>query len=116
VLSPGVRVEAGALVRDSIIMNDTTIRAGAQVDRSIIDKLVEVGAGGCLGLGEDNTPNRAEPGNLNTGITIVGKSARLPAGVQVGRNCRIDPNVTPADFGVLAVPSGETVRRRGAVA
>lgn len=116
VLSPGVRVEAGAVVRDSIIMNDTVIRAGAQVDRSIVDKLVEVGAGACLGLGDDSTPNRAEPGNLNTGITIVGKSARLPAGVQIGRNCRIDPNLTPADFGILEVPSGETVRRRGAVA
>ena len=38
VLSPGVRVERGAVVRYSIIMTDTVIRAGAMVDRSIVDK------------------------------------------------------------------------------
>ena len=33
VLSPGVRVEVGAVVRDSIVMFDSVIRSGAVVDR-----------------------------------------------------------------------------------
>jgi glucose-1-phosphate adenylyltransferase len=111
VLSPGVRVEAGAMVRDSVIMNDSVIRAGARIDRCVIDKQVEIGADAVLGLGDDTTPNRAEPGNLHTGLTVVGKRAVVPAQAEIGRNCRIDPNVTPGDFGVLSVPSGETVRR-----
>ena len=45
VLSPGVRVESGAVVRDSIVMFDTVIRSGAVVDRSILDKEVVVGPG-----------------------------------------------------------------------
>lgn len=112
VLSPGVQVEAGAVVRDSVIMNDTIIRAGAQVERCVIDKQVEIGADARLGVGEADIPNRVEPANLHTGITIVGKRTRIPARAQIGRNCRVDPNVTPADFADLVVPSGETVRRR----
>ena len=86
-LSPGVRVDAGAVVRDSIIMFDTVIRAGAVVDRAIIDKEVVVGPNAIVGMGNDfDTPNRQEPGRLNTGITVIGKRAVIPAGVRLGRN------------------------------
>ena len=44
VLSPGVWVEQGAVVRDSVIMNDTVIRAGAVVDKCVLDKEIEIGA------------------------------------------------------------------------
>ncbi|MCX7668577.1 MAG: sugar phosphate nucleotidyltransferase, partial [Anaerolineae bacterium] len=112
VLSPGVWVEAGAVVRDSVIMNDTIIRSGAVVDRCVLDKEIEVGADAQIGVGDDNTPNRLEPANINTGITIVGKRARIPAGAMIGRNCRIDPNTTPEDYEQLRVPSGATVSPR----
>jgi glucose-1-phosphate adenylyltransferase len=42
VLSPGVVVEAGAVVSDSVVMHDTLVRAGARVDRAIVDSRVEV--------------------------------------------------------------------------
>ena len=45
VLSPGVRVDVGAVVRDSIVMFDSVIRSGAVVDRSILDKEVVDRAG-----------------------------------------------------------------------
>ena len=109
VLSPGVYVERGAVIRDSVVMNDTTIRAGARVDRCVLDKEIEVGSEAQLGVGDDNTPNGREPGNLYAGITIVGKRARIPTGVAVGRNCRIDANVTPDDFPRAEVPSGGTI-------
>jgi glucose-1-phosphate adenylyltransferase len=109
VLSPGVIVKEGAVVRDSIIMNDTIIGEGSVVDRCILDKEVIVGPGGHLGAGDDNTPNWLEPNRLNTGITIVGKRARLPAGVRVGRNCRIGVAATVDDFPGLDIPSGDSV-------
>lgn len=111
VLSPGVQVEYGAVVRDSIIMHDTIIRAGAQVHRSILDKQVDVGAEAQVGIGDDNAPNECEPGNLHTGITIVGKRAQVPAGAVLGRNCRIDPHVTPDDFHQSEISSGTTVSK-----
>ena len=114
VLSPGVRVEKGAVVRDSVIMNDTVIRAGAVVNCCVLDKEIEVGANAQLGAGEDNTPNKLEPDNINTGITIVGKRARIPAGAVIGRNCRIDPDTTPDDYESQEVPSGGTVSKKTA--
>jgi len=112
VLSPGVHVERGAVVRDSVIMNDTTIRAGALIDRCVLDKEIEIGADTYVGIGDASTLNQLEPANLNTGITIVGKRAQVPAKTAIGRNCRIDPNVTPDDFERLDIPGGATVSRR----
>ena len=90
VLSPGVRVGVGAVVRDSIVMFDSVIRSGAVVDRSILDKEVVVGPGALVGDGPfADRPNKQEPGRLNTGITVVGKRAVIPRGVRIGRNVRI---------------------------
>jgi glucose-1-phosphate adenylyltransferase len=113
VLSPGVVVGVGAVVRDSIVMFDTVIRSGAVVDRAILDKEVTVGPGAIVGEGGDLTvANRLTPSHLNTGITIVGKRAVLPRAVRIGRNVRIDPDVKATDFSGRTVESGATVRRR----
>ena len=115
VLSPGVRVESGAVVRDSVVMTDTIIRTGAVVDRCVLDKEIEIGAGAQVGAGDMMTPNLLEPANLNTGITIAGKQAHIPAGAIIGRNCRIDAATTPADYDQLQVPSGATISKRRSV-
>ena len=112
VLSPGVCVERGAAVRDSVVMNDTVIRAGAVIDCCILDKEIEIGAGTQVGVGDESTPNQLEPANINTGITIVGKRARVPAGASIGRNCLIDANTAPKDYDQLQVPSGATIGQR----
>jgi glucose-1-phosphate adenylyltransferase len=113
VLSPGVRVDVGAVVRDSIVMFDSTIRSGAVIDRSILDKQVLVGPGAIVGEGPDfDTPNQAEPGRLNSGITVIGKRAVVPRGIRVGRNVRVDGDVRAADFTSRMIRSGSTVERR----
>jgi len=43
VLSPGVSVEAGAVVERSVILHDAVIRAGARVVNAIVDSGAEVG-------------------------------------------------------------------------
>jgi glucose-1-phosphate adenylyltransferase len=113
VLSPGVRVDVGAVVRDSIVMFDTVIRTGAVVDRAIIDKEATIGPSAIVGDHTDpDTPNEEEPGRLNTGITVVGKRAVVPRGTRIGRNVRIDPDVRAADFPGRLVRSGATVSLR----
>ncbi len=111
VLSPGVRVEVGAVVRDSIVMFDTVVRRGAIVDRSILDKEVTVGPGSIIGDGSDDTPNKREPTRLNTGITVVGKRAVVPRGARIGRNVRIGENVRATDFASKVVRGGASVDR-----
>jgi glucose-1-phosphate adenylyltransferase len=110
VIAPGVYVEAGAVVRDSIIFDGCVIARGAVVERAILDKEVYVGENAVVGPSGDFTPNDERPELLNSGISIVGKRARLPAGIQVGRNCVIGPAVRVDEFNGLTVPSGSTIR------
>jgi glucose-1-phosphate adenylyltransferase len=111
ILSPGVRVDPGAVVRDSIVMGDTVIRAGAIVDRAIIDKDASIGPNAVIGEGDDYASNFKEPTRLNTGITVVGKGAVVPRGVRLGRNVKIGENVRTSDYRSRIVRSGETVEK-----
>jgi glucose-1-phosphate adenylyltransferase len=113
VLSPGVRVDVGAVVRDSILMFDTVVRSGAVVDRAILDKEVVVGQGAIVGEGPyDDTPNKLEPGRLNTGITVVGKQSVVPRGTRIGRNVKVGEKVRATDFPSRSIKSGGTVEAR----
>jgi glucose-1-phosphate adenylyltransferase len=111
-----VRVDPGAVVRDSIVMFDTVIRAGAVVDRAIIDKEVSIGPNAVVGMGDDmDTANRQEPGRLNAGITVIGKRSVIPAGVRLGRNVKVNEGVRPSDYGgKRSVASGGTIEAKAA--
>jgi len=112
VISPGVYVAAGAVVRNAIVMTDTTIEKDAVIDQAIIDKRVTVGEKTHIGAGEDNTPNLKWPERLNTGITVVGRRATIPPETTIGRNVVIFPHVTAADFPSQQIPSGQTVEKK----
>ncbi len=109
VISPGVYVSQGASVRDSIIMNDAQIGEGAVLDRVIVDKGVVIGNNACVGEGDDNVPNQRAPQRLNTGITVIGKRARIPAGLHIGRNVEVGPYVLESRFPVERLESGTTL-------
>jgi glucose-1-phosphate adenylyltransferase len=49
VISPGVVVEAGAEVVDSVLLHDVVVRSGARVHRAVLDEGVEVSAGVTVG-------------------------------------------------------------------
>jgi glucose-1-phosphate adenylyltransferase len=106
VLFPGVFVGPGAVVSGSIVMNDTRIEAGARVDRTILDKGIRVGDGAVIGTGEATIPNRTIPQLLHSGLTVVGKGARIPAGIRVGRNCCLAADLSDRDFEGIEVPTG----------
>ncbi len=108
VISPGVVVEAGAVVRDSIIQHKCVIRAGAVVDRSILDKEVTVGRGSRIGMGDD-VPNFERPDIVNCGITVVGKRVNIPSGMNVGKNVVIGPGVNEELMELASLESGATV-------
>ena len=99
VLSPGVYIAEGAIVRNSIILNDTVIESGAVVDRAIIDKQVTISKGAQVGAGDDNTPNKEMPEQINTGLTLVGKGVTLPENLTIGRNVVIHPYTDEKAFG-----------------
>jgi glucose-1-phosphate adenylyltransferase len=112
ILSPGVRVAEGATVINSIIMHDTVIEAGAVVENCIVDKNCVIGVNAKVGYGDDNTPNKALPQALNTGLTLVGRDAVIPAGTILGRNVTVHAGTSednPAYKKKKGVPSGSVV-------
>jgi glucose-1-phosphate adenylyltransferase len=94
VLGPGVRVEKGAVVRDSVVLNDTTIGRGAQVNRAIVDKRVQLGSGARVGAPE--APR----------LAVVGKGSEVPEGFVVHPGGEIAHDVVPSDLELDEVPAG----------
>lgn len=112
VLSRRVIVEEGAVVTNSIIFSGAVIGKNAVVDHCIIDKRAQIGLGCYIGYGENLMPNWEEPEVLNSGITLIGKSALLPPGVTVGKNCKVASDAQFADFHSQIVPCGASISAR----
>lgn len=88
VLGPGVVVEAGARVVDSIIMADTVIRAGAEVGWSILDRRVTVGPEARVG----SMTRPAGSGRVHSEqVTLIGQRARIDGGAVVEAGERVAP-------------------------
>lgn len=95
VLAPGVVVEAGAVVRHSIIFHDTIIGADSHVAYSIVDSGVQIGAGARIGQdGEQGGKREESPPD----ITLVGQRAHVPAGTQIPTGARVKPGTADGAF------------------
>ncbi len=109
VVFPGVRVGKGALVRDSILMQDTVVGDGCQVEYAIVDKQCQLGAGAVIGAGAGTTANRLFPSHLDCGITVIGKGVIIPDKLRLGRNCIVYPRADLRQRQSPFVDDGETV-------
>jgi glucose-1-phosphate adenylyltransferase len=71
VLSPGVRLDAGAYVEGSVVMDNVRIGKGAVVRNAILDKNVIVPDGAHIGVDADLDRQRYQvsPG----GVVVLGK-------------------------------------------
>lgn len=86
VLGPGVCVEEGAHVVDSIVMTDSVIRKNAQVGWSIVDARVTVGADARVG----SMTRPANGGRVHSdNLTLLGQRARVDGGAVVRMGERI---------------------------
>lgn len=73
VLSTGVVVERGALVKDSVIMADTIVKQNAKVEYSIIDENVKVEENAVVG----------KPRAKGVGIAVLGRDITIASGACV---------------------------------
>ncbi|MBP3388158.1 MAG: glucose-1-phosphate adenylyltransferase [Clostridia bacterium] len=83
VLSRGVIVERDAIVRDSVIMSDCTISAGAQVDYTIMDCNVTVESNATVGKPREEAKK----------ITLIGKELTIGAGKVVEEGTMLTPEM-----------------------
>lgn len=96
VLFPGVVVDAGAEVIDSIVMQDVRLERGARADHAILDKHARVCEGAHVGHGP--VPRDAGTAWLE-GLTLVGKDAVIPPGARVGRAAVVGIGASPDEVG-----------------
>jgi glucose-1-phosphate adenylyltransferase len=75
VLSPGVRIEPGALVEDSVLMDCVEVGAGAVVRHAIVDKNVRIFPGATLGVHPDADAERFTVSPR--GVVVVGKGDKV---------------------------------------
>lgn len=111
VIFPGVIVEEGAEIVDSIVMADTVVGKNCRINKSIIGEQAKLGDGVVMGAGDD-TINKDKPKIYYSGITVVGDNACIPAGTTLGKNVMVDEDVTAADFASKNIASGESVYRK----
>ncbi len=111
VLSPGVYIAPGAVVRDSILMGNVRVNEGCVLDRVIVDHNAVIGAGTKVGCGDDNTPNSEQPTLLNTGLTVIGIECQIAPNMTIGRNVVIHgrTKVDEALVGGCEVVSGSSL-------
>lgn len=103
VLSPGVKVMTGAIVREAVILTDSVIESGAVVERVIVDKRVRIGEKAHVGGIDPAT---------EMGISMIGKNSHLPAGIIVEPGAVIATDVIPADFSSQLVKGDEYIQTK----
>jgi glucose-1-phosphate adenylyltransferase len=113
VIFPGVFIEEGTVVEDSIVMSNTRLDGGCCVKQSILGENVHIGKNVIIGIG-DEVSNKTKPSIYNSGITVVGERSSIPDNAEIGRNVMIDINVSHDDFSSLLVASGQSVFKGGA--
>ncbi len=105
VLSPGVRIDDEAEVKNSLVMANVHIGYHSVINHCVLDEGVEVGQFCYVGF-------RNGPISGDGGITVVGKNVIVPRHIAIGHNCKILPKVQPADFLDTVVTSDSIVAPR----
>jgi glucose-1-phosphate adenylyltransferase len=132
---PPVRIESGAIIRDSMITDGSIIAEGATVERSVLspgvyvgpnavvresivltDTYVEAGAiveraiidKSCV-IGHNAKVGRIEPDQQDLGIVLVGKNTHLPTGITIGRGALVGSDLHAEDFKSMAIADGTEI-------
>lgn len=112
VIGCGVTIEKGTVVRDSIIMNSTSIGKNCELNKAIIAEEVTIKDNVKMGVGEE-VPNETDPHIYNNGMVTVGEKSVVPAGVSVGKNTVIFGVTNETDYRDNCLASGKTLIKVG---
>ena len=112
IISSGVVIGEGAVVRDSIIMRDAQIGQGCVIDKAIIAENTKIGDHAVLGIGSD-VPNRLKPAIYSFGLVTIGENSEIPESVQIGKNTAISGVTSREDYPDGVLESGETLIKAG---
>jgi len=98
VLFPGVTVEHGAEVKDSILFFDTVVQREARIVRAIAD--IEACIGPVARIGHD----------ARSPLTVVGTRSSVPEGTVLHPGVVVHPNLDASHFTKQMYDAGEVIR------
>ncbi len=101
ILFPGVRVERGAEVNDSVLFFDNVVRQGAHLNRVVSDVNTTFGNKVCIG-----SPDRQGLG----AVSVVGWNNIVPDSFQIGSGCTVWPKIAPKRWPERALQDGEELQ------
>ena len=110
VLSPGVVVGKGTIIKDSVILNDVKIGENCKIENAIIDKDTVIGKNTIIGYGDDYSANKENPQVLSSGLNVIGKKLILPDNLIIERNVRILSSSNPRALNNTHIKTGETIK------
>jgi glucose-1-phosphate adenylyltransferase len=126
---PPVHIEAGAVIKDSLITDGSIIASGALVEKSVLspgvyvgpnavvresiiltDTYIEAGAvveraiidKNCV-IGHNSKVGKIVEGASDLGIVVIGKNTHLPTGIAVGRGTQIGSDLYNEDFKQMVI-------------
>ncbi len=108
VIGCGVTIGRGAVIRDSIVMNNTVIGDGCELYKTIVAENVDIGSGSRFGIG-DEAENETDPHIYNHGLVCIGERSIIPSGITVGKNACIFGETEVSDYENSALASGKTL-------
>ncbi|HOC46248.1 MAG TPA: sugar phosphate nucleotidyltransferase, partial [Syntrophorhabdaceae bacterium] len=97
ILFPGVSVEKGAVVEDSILFFDSTVKAGARVMRTITDSACTVSA-------------HADIGDPADKLTVIGMDTMVPENIRIEGGVSVHPKLKATAFQKTRYVAGEVIQ------
>jgi len=85
ILFPGVRVEKGAEVNDSVLFFNTTVKSNGRLDRVVSDVNTTFGRNVQVGVAGTDGPDR---------VTVIGWNNHVPDNMIIGRGCMVAPGIS----------------------
>jgi glucose-1-phosphate adenylyltransferase len=87
VLGPGVVIGVGAVVRDSVLFQDTVVEAGASVDWAVVDRA-------CVIERDASVGRPAQELDDPDSVVLLGEASRVRRGVHLPLGSRLEPGGT----------------------
>ena len=114
VIGAGVTIEAGAEIRDSIIMRDSVIGANTKITKAIVAEATKVGTGCEIGIGEF-APSKYDPKVYRFDLATIGEHSVIPNNVRIGKNTAISGVTAAEDYPDGLLASGDYIIKAGGV-
>lgn len=115
VVSAGVTIGRGSVIRNSIIMKDVAIGENVVIDKGIIAENTKIGDRAQVGIGE-YAPSTYNPKVYAFDLVTIGEDSIIPADVRIGRNTAIAGETLASDYPDGMLASGDSIIKAGETA